>query len=55
MLLNGKWAVITGCNRGIGKAMPGVFSANGTNIWACVTPKNLCYVKKNISSSIYVS
>lgn len=36
MLLNGKWAVITGCNRGIGKAMLDVFSANGANIWACV-------------------
>ena len=36
MLLNGKWAVITGCNRGIGKATLNVFSANGANIWACV-------------------
>jgi 3-oxoacyl-[acyl-carrier protein] reductase len=34
MLLNGKWAVITGCNRGIGKAMLDVFSASGANIWA---------------------
>ena len=36
MLLDGKWAIITGCNRGIGKAMLDVFSANGANIWACV-------------------
>ena len=36
MLLKGKTAVITGCNRGIGKALLEVFAKNGANIWACV-------------------
>jgi 3-oxoacyl-[acyl-carrier protein] reductase len=36
MLLKGKTAVITGCNRGIGKAMLEVFAKNGANLWACV-------------------
>ncbi len=27
--------IITGCNRGIGKAMVEVFAASGSNIWAC--------------------
>ena len=36
MLLKGKTAVITGCNRGIGKAMLDVFARNGAEIWACV-------------------
>ena len=34
-LLQGKSAIITGCNRGIGKAMLEVFAKNGANIWAC--------------------
>ena len=36
MLLQGKTAVITGCNRGIGKAILEVFAQNGANIFACV-------------------
>ena len=36
MLLKGKTAVITGCNRGIGKAMLDVFARNGAEIWACI-------------------
>jgi 3-oxoacyl-[acyl-carrier protein] reductase len=36
MLLQGKTAVITGCNRGIGKKILEVFSENGANIFACV-------------------
>jgi|TARA_Y100000031_G_C8210659_1_gene380749 3-oxoacyl-[acyl-carrier protein] reductase len=36
MLLKGKTVVLTGSNRGIGKAMLEVFAKNGANIWACV-------------------
>ena len=35
MLLKNKTAVITGCNRGIGKEILKVFSLNGANIFAC--------------------
>lgn len=35
MLLSGKVAVITGCNRGIGKAITTVFAKQGANIIAC--------------------
>ena len=40
MLLKGKTAVLTGCNRGIGKATLEVFAKNGANIWACVRQLN---------------
>ena len=36
MLIQNKTAVITGCNRGIGKKILEVFSANGATIFACV-------------------
>jgi len=36
MLLSKKTAVITGCNKGIGKAILEEFSKNGANIFACV-------------------
>jgi 3-oxoacyl-[acyl-carrier protein] reductase len=35
MLLNDKCAVVTGCNRGIGKSILETFAANGADIWAC--------------------
>jgi 3-oxoacyl-[acyl-carrier protein] reductase len=34
-LLKGKIALITGCNRGIGKAIMETFAQNGADIWAC--------------------
>ncbi len=36
MLLKNKTALITGCNRGIGKAIMTCFARNGADIWACV-------------------
>ena len=36
MLLEGKNAVITGCNRGIGKAILEIFASEGANVWALV-------------------
>ena len=36
MLLKGKTAVVTGCNKGIGKKTLEVFSANGATVFACV-------------------
>jgi 3-oxoacyl-[acyl-carrier protein] reductase len=36
MLLKNKTSIITGCNRGIGKAILEIFAENGSNIFACV-------------------
>lgn len=35
MLLEGKTAVVTGSNRGIGQSILEVFAENGADIWAC--------------------
>lgn len=34
-LLEGKYVVVTGCLRGIGRATMALFSKHGANIWAC--------------------
>ena len=36
MILKNKNAVVTGCNKGIGKKILETFSANGASIFACV-------------------
>lgn len=40
MMLKNRNAIITGCNRGIGKEILRVFAQNGANIWACVRNPN---------------
>jgi len=40
MLLKDKSAIITGCNRGIGKSILEVFAKNGANVWACIRTQN---------------
>lgn len=40
MLLQGKNAIVTGCARGIGKAILTVFAQNGANVWACCRTKS---------------
>ena len=40
MLLNGKNAIITGANRGIGYATLELFAQEGCNVWACIRKPN---------------
>ena len=46
MLLKGKIAVITGCNRGIGLSILETFTKNGADIVACVRKNNSDFKKK---------
>ena len=45
LLLKNKNAVVTGCNRGIGKEIVRVFAENGANIWACVREESGTFSK----------
>ena len=40
-LLKSKVALITGCNRGIGKAITETFAQNGADIWACARKETI--------------
>ncbi len=44
-LLTGKTAVITGCNKGIGKAILESYAANGATIFACVRKESSAFTK----------
>ena len=58
MLLQNKTAVVTGCNRGIGKKILEVFSANGASVFACVRniseefKSNIKEIEKNTKNKI---
>ena len=40
VMLKNKWAVITGCNRGIGRAILDCFAENGASVFAVVRKEN---------------
>lgn len=46
MLLEGKNAIITGANRGIGYATLDLFAKEGCNIWACIRKPNREFEEK---------
>ncbi|MDY6952363.1 MAG: SDR family oxidoreductase [Thermodesulfobacteriota bacterium] len=45
MLLKDKTAVVTGCNRGMGKAIVGLLAENGANVWACLRKADKAFDK----------
>ena len=50
-VLKGKTAIITGCNRGIGKAILEAFAANGADVFACVRKENTAFLEFTSSLS----
>ena len=45
MLLKDKNAVVTGCNRGMGKEIVRIFAENGSNIWVCARKKSATFTE----------
>jgi 3-oxoacyl-[acyl-carrier protein] reductase len=45
MLLKNKNAIVTGCNKGIGKKVLEIFSQNGSNVFACVRHADSEFIK----------
>ena len=43
-MLKDKWAIITGCNRGIGKSILKIFAKNKANIFACSRENNKNFI-----------
>ena len=46
MLLQSKTAIITGCNRGIGKVIMEIFAENGADIFACMRKESDEFIDK---------
>ena len=58
MLLKNKTAVVTGCNKGIGKSILELFAKNSARVFACVRSiddkflKNVDQLKKQVKADL---